>query len=367
MRRKTRSVMVGGVGIGSDFPISIQSMTNLPIEQVDFNVSQIAGLFENGCEIVRLAVPKPSDVLFFAKIKSELYNRGIRIPLVADVHFSPRVAYECLKIADKVRINAGNFAGKTADEKAASESFSRFFAAAKEANVPVRIGVNAGSLSDRILKNFGNSARGMWESACECLICARDVGFEDIVLSFKASDVKLMVSACRLACDEMAHLGMNYPLHLGVTEASDQQYARVKSAIGVGALLLDGIGDTIRISLTEDPKNELSVARDILQSTGARRFGPEFVACPSCGRTSYDIRSVLNKVKLLLNDCDKFVKIAIMGCVVNGLGEAGDADYAIIGLPNGKVSIYKKRTCIVPSVDQFDAPEVLRNLVKSGL
>ncbi len=365
MRRKTRSVMVGEVGIGSEFPVRIQSMTNIPIENVDANVEQICDLFSHGCEIVRLAVPKPSSVPYFEKIKNILRNRGLNIPFVADVHFSPRVAYDCLSVADKVRINAGNFAGINANYSEAMASFSCFFESANRARVPVRIGVNAGSLSGRITSKFGNTALGMWESAKECIMVARDIGFHDLVLSFKASDVNLMLSAYRLACSEMDRLDMDYPLHLGVTEAGDQQYARVKSAIGIGGLLIDGIGDTIRVSLTEDPKNEISVAKDILQCTGARRFGPEFIACPSCGRTSYDIQLVLGEVKKIFSDCGQCLKIAVMGCVVNGLGEAGDADYAIIGMPNGKVAIYKNKTCVVPYVEPKDAPNVLKNLVKS--
>lgn len=365
MRRKTRNVMVGNVGIGADFPISIQSMTNIPVEQVDANVAQITKLVINGCEIIRIAVPKPSDVFFLDKIKRRLIDSGVEVPLVADVHFSPRVAYDCLKIADKVRINAGNFAGKNTNFVAAKTIFSRFFESAKQAGIPVRIGVNAGSLSARMVEQFGNTARGMWKSAYECIIPARKVGFENLVLSFKASDVNLMVAANRLACTEMERLGMDYPLHLGVTEAGNSQYARIKSAIGIGGLLVDGIGDTVRVSLTEDPQNEIPIARDILQASGVRSFGPEFIACPSCGRTSYDIQTVFEEVKKTLFNCKKCLKIAVMGCIVNGLGEAAGADYAIVGMPSGTLAIYKKNTCLAANIDPQDVPFKLQELVMS--
>ncbi len=367
MRRKTRTVMVGKVGIGGNSPISIQSMTNISIDQVDRNVTQIVELYECGCELIRLAVPKASDVYFFKKIKEKVRNLGFDIPLIADVHFSPRIAYDCLNVADKVRINAGNF-GESSNRltrDAIIDKFVHFFESAKKFGVPVRIGINAGSLSDRILSMFGNTAQGMWESAYECLLAAQKINFHDLVLSFKASNVGLMVAAYRLACSEMDHLGMNYPLHLGITEAGDHQYARVKSSIGIGSLLLDGIGDTIRVSLTEDPKNEIIVARDILQSVNARRFSPEFIACPSCGRTSYDIQSVLQEVKNVLTDCDRCLKIAVMGCIVNGLGESSDADYAIIGMPNGQVAIYKQKTCVMSNIVPEMAPTVLKKIISS--
>lgn len=365
--------MIGKVGIGSDFPIVIQSMTNIKINDVDGNVKQISDLITYGCEIVRLAVPKPSDVHFFERIKNKLRSLGIKVPLVADVHFVPRVAYDCLQIADKVRINAGNFAEKLTNTTDSFESmsaavvvkFSHFFESAKMAKIPVRVGVNAGSLSSRILEKFGNTARGMWESAHECIVAAQNVDFKDLILSFKASDVHLMIDAYRLACNEMNKLNLDYPLHLGVTEAGNNQYARVKSAVGIGSLLIDGIGDTIRVSLTEDPVHEISVARDILQSIGARQFGPEFIACPSCGRTCYDIKSVLNDVKLEIEHIEgcKNLKIAVMGCIVNGLGEASNADYTIVGMPNGSVAIYKNDTCIVQNIEPKVAAKMLKDIV----
>jgi (E)-4-hydroxy-3-methylbut-2-enyl-diphosphate synthase len=363
-------MFVGQVGMGGEHAVSIQSMANVPIGNVDGNVAQILQLCAGGCEIVRLAVPKPGDVSFFEKIKNKLRSQGVQVPLVADVHFSPKIAHECLKIADKVRINAGNFAEKSGEsfhgaQDFALERFAKFFQAAKEFGVPVRIGINGGSLAKRMLEKYGNTARGMWESAHECILAARTVGFHDLVLSFKASDVGLMVASYRLACVEMDNLGLGYPLHLGVTEAGNSHYARTKSAIGIGSLLLDGIGDSIRVSLTENPLSEIQAARDILQAVGVRRFSAEFIACPSCGRTSYDIQCVFEAVKEKIGrlECARSLRIAVMGCVVNGLGEAGEADYAIVGLPNGRVNIYGKNICLAEGVEQSLAAETLERVI----
>jgi (E)-4-hydroxy-3-methylbut-2-enyl-diphosphate synthase len=366
LRRVTRSVFVGNVGIGSEHPVSIQSMANVPIGNIDANVSQIANLYSEGCEIVRLAVPKPTDVAHLEKIKNKLRSQNIGIPIVADVHFSPRIAYDCLGVADKVRINAGNFSGGLGGPwDFALDKFSKFFEMARLASVPVRIGVNAGSLSKRIVEEYGNTARGMWESARECIFAAGRVEFHDLVLSFKASDAKLMVESYRLACSEMAKLNLNYPLHLGVTEAGNGQYGRIKSAVGIGSLLLDGIGDTIRVSLTEDPIGEIQAARDILQAANSRRFSTEFVACPSCGRTSYDIRAVFEEVKEKVGklECARCLRIAVMGCIVNGLGEASGADYAIVGLPNGLVSIYSGSICLVENAEPKLAASSLEKVI----
>jgi (E)-4-hydroxy-3-methylbut-2-enyl-diphosphate synthase len=294
--------------------------------------------------------------------------------MVADVHFSPKVAHDCLGIADKIRINAGNFAekpGKNHGEARnfALDKFSKFFEAAREARTPVRIGINSGSLSNRMLEMYGNTARGMWESAHECIVAANRVGFDDLILSFKSSSTELMVAAYHLACLEMDRLNLDYPLHLGVTEAGNGQYARIKSAIGIGSLLLEGIGDTIRVSLTEEPNREIQVARDILQAAGARRFFPEFVACPSCGRTSYDMQSVFGSVKEKISELAlervRDLKIAVMGCIVNGLGEAGDADYAIVGLPNGNVDIHGRGVCLLRGVAPELAADSLVKLILS--
>ncbi|MDR2737557.1 MAG: (E)-4-hydroxy-3-methylbut-2-enyl-diphosphate synthase [Puniceicoccales bacterium] len=363
-RRQSDEIQVGNVPIGGGNCVRIQSMTNVPTSDVDGNVAQIRALSECGCEIVRLAIGSFGDVKSLAEIKKILRTEGPNVPLVADVHFSPAVAVHCLAVADKVRINAGNFSDKIvaandfSDEKfkvgkhGLREKLKPFFSKAKEEKKPVRIGVNHGSLAPRIIYKFGDGDVAMWESALECIGVANEVGFRDIVLSFKASDVRRTVSANRFACARMDELGLKFPMHLGVTESGNGDYASVKSAIGIGALLVDGIGDTVRLSITGDPMDEISLAKHVLQACGLRRFGAEVVACPSCGRTSYDIQSVLTQVKAALAGLKNAenLKIAVMGCVINGIGEAGDADFAIVGNPNGTLSLYRGRNCIEKNV-----------------
>ncbi|MDR2779414.1 MAG: (E)-4-hydroxy-3-methylbut-2-enyl-diphosphate synthase [Puniceicoccales bacterium] len=363
-RRQTREVTIGNIGVGGTNDIRIQSMTNIPTRNVEGNVYQICKLFECGCEIVRLAVTTLADVKFFAEIGKALRAKNIPIPMVADVHFSPAIALDCLEVADKVRINAGNFSDKLSTiqpfsddeflvEKGKLQKYLRlFFQRAKNLKKPVRIGINHGSLAPRIIYKFGNRDTAMWESAKECLEVAEEVQFEDIVLSFKASDTREMIAANRLACSKLDEIGGRYPIHLGITESGNGDYARIKSAIGIGSLLADGVGDTIRVSLTEDPIKEIEVAKNILQACGVRRYGIEFIACPSCGRTSYDIQAVLGELKTKLEKIPnaRNLKIAVMGCMVNGLGEAGNADFAIIGNPNGTLSIYQNKKCIAKNV-----------------
>lgn len=350
--------------IGGSSSIGIQSMTNIPTGNVTGNVKQICDLAECGCEIVRLAVGSIGDVKSLAEIKKILQKKGIAVPLVADVHFSPQIAAHCLEIADKVRINAGNFSDKilgrgpfshgefaAAREKLQSK-LKIFFALARELKKPVRIGINHGSLAPRIVDKFGRGEVAMWESAEECLAAAWEVNFEAIVLSFKASDVQKMVCANRLACSRMDDRGWNFPVHLGVTESAGGDYGHIKSAIGIGTLLQEGIGDTIRVSLTEDPVNEIEVAKNILQACGLRRYGVEVVACPSCGRTTYDIQRVLGEVKEALGREKgmKNLKVAVMGCAINGIGEAEDADLAVVGNGNGTLSIYEGGKCTVKNI-----------------
>ncbi|MDR1233431.1 MAG: (E)-4-hydroxy-3-methylbut-2-enyl-diphosphate synthase [Puniceicoccales bacterium] len=374
-RRQTKEVAVGHVVIGGSNDISIQSMTNIPTKNVEGNVRQICELFEGGCEIVRLAVTNLEDVKFFAEIRKILRANDIPIPMVADVHFSPAIALNCLEVADKVRINAGNFSDKLLGPQSFSDdefllgkdklqkSLGKFFRRAKDLKKSVRIGINHGSLAPRMVYKFGHGDVAMWESARECLEVAREVQFEDIVLSFKTSGVKEMIAANRLACSKLDEMGSYYPIHLGVTESGNGDYARIKSAMGIGCLLMDGIGDTLRVSLTEDPIREMEVAKNILQGCGARCYGIEFIACPSCGRTSYDIQSVLEELKSHLGKQtgSRNLKIAVMGCMVNGLGEAGDADFAIIGSPNGTLSLYQNRNCILKNVSR---KEICKNLTK---
>jgi (E)-4-hydroxy-3-methylbut-2-enyl-diphosphate synthase len=363
-RRKTREVSVGNVAIGGDNSIRIQSMTSVPTKNVTGNVEQICELVECGCEIVRLAVTTVDDVKSLAEIKNVLHRRGTTVPVVADVHFSPMIATNCLMTADKVRINAGNFSDKlfgakefsedkfVAGKRRLQEKLEVFFAAAKAAGKPIRIGINSGSLAPRVTCKFGHGDEAMWESAKECLEAAEQVKFGDLVLSFKASDVGKMVSANRLACAQMDQYGWNFPIHLGVTESGNGDSGRIKSAIGIGTLLMAGIGDTIRVSLTENPVNEIGVAKDILQACGINRHCVEIISCPSCGRTTFDIQLVLDVVKSELGKLKNFerLKVAVMGCAINGLGEAGDADLAIVGNPNGSLSIYGGGKCIARGV-----------------
>ncbi|MDR1413975.1 MAG: (E)-4-hydroxy-3-methylbut-2-enyl-diphosphate synthase [Puniceicoccales bacterium] len=378
-RRKAREIAVGNVGIGGNNPISIQSMTNIATKNVSASVGQIRELVETGCEIVRMAVTNLEDVKSFAAIRDVLRSQGISVPLVADVHFSPIIAAHCLKVADKVRINAGNFSDKILGQKEFSdgefmveklklrEKLKSFFSLAKNENKPVRIGINHGSLAPRMIYKFGNSEAAMWESARECLEAAEEVHFDSIVLSFKSSDAGKMVAINRLACSQMDKIGWNFPLHLGVTESGSGDYARTKSAIGIGTLLLDGLGDTIRVSLTEDPPGEIGVAKNILQACGARRFTAEIIACPSCGRTSYNIQAVLGKIKCSIGQLEtaKNLKIAVMGCAVNGIGEAGDADFAIVGNGNGTLSIYSGNVPVLKNISQEEICEKFLKIIKN--
>jgi (E)-4-hydroxy-3-methylbut-2-enyl-diphosphate synthase len=368
-------VVIGNIGVGGPNDIRIQSMTNVPTKNVEGNVRQICELFECGCEIIRLAVTNMEDVKFFAEIRGCLRAKGIFMPMVADVHFSPAIALDCLEVADKVRINAGNFSDKLLGTQSFSDdeflagrsklqrSLGQFFQRAKVLKKSVRVGINHGSLAPRIIYKFGHTDIAMWESAKECIEVAQEVQFEDIVLSFKASDAERTISANRLACSKLDEIGKHYPIHLGVTESGNGDYARIKSAIGIGCLLVDGIGDTIRVSLTEDPIKEMEVAKNILRGCGVRRYGVEFIACPSCGRTSYDIQAVLGELKATLGKLPsaRNLKIAVMGCMVNGLGEAGDADFAIIGNPNGTLSLYQKKNCIIKNVP---VEKICKNLTK---
>ena len=373
--RKTIEVKVGNISIGGDSVVSIQSMTNIPTRNVPGNVKQICELYNNGCEIVRLAVSSAEDVKSLADIKAILTGKGIDIPVVADVHFSPKLATDCLKVADKVRINAGNFADKLtevpehseeyflAGKKNLQEKLRRFFSEAKSLNKPVRIGINRGSLAPRILHKFENSYMAMWESARECLEVARAINFDQIVLSFKSSDVQDMIDCNRFAVQQMTKFDICYPIHLGVTESGEGEYGRTKSIVGIGTLLSEGIGNTIRVSLTEDPVNEIVVAKNILQACGQRSFFTEVVSCPSCGRTSYDIQST---VKILKQKLPKMnVKIAVMGCIINGLGEAKNADFTIIGNPNGTLSLYRQHTRIYSNLTISEVCNHLVNLCKN--
>lgn len=376
-RRKTRVVQVGNVGVGGDHPIRVQTMTNTDTLDIDATVAQIKACVAENCELIRLTTPTPKHAQALGPIRERLLQDGIDIPLIADIHFLPAAAFEALKWADKVRLNPGNFLdGKLFREFAYNdasyakeierieESLLPFIEAAKTAKKAIRIGSNHGSLSDRILSRFGDTAHGMVESAMEYLRIFRKHGFEDIVVAMKASDPLVMIEANRMLVAELEKENMDYPIHLGVTEAGNGEDGRAKSTIGIGTLLLEGIGDTIRVSLTEDPVHELPTCYGILQAARRRITKTEFISCPSCGRTLYHIEEVTNIIKQRMGHL-KGVRIAIMGCIVNGLGEMADADFGYVGGVPGKVNLYHKKELVKRDVPSERAVEALVELIKS--
>ncbi|MDR1458564.1 MAG: (E)-4-hydroxy-3-methylbut-2-enyl-diphosphate synthase [Puniceicoccales bacterium] len=372
-RRKSREIFLGNIGLGGDNPIRVQSMTNTKTEAVDASIDQIKKLYDAGCEVVRLAITSSASCEALGYIRSKLKADGLAIPLVADVHFSQKIAFEALKYADKVRINPGNFLHSDrnllskARTKNIANSFGAFVIAAKNAGKSIRIGVNQGSLDGYIIKNFGRSSLGLVESAVEFATVAVDRGFRDMVFSFKSSYVPSMVEAYEFACQRFDKIGFDFPMHVGVTEAGDGSLARVKSAIGIGSLLLKGIGDTIRVSITGDPVNEIGVAYEILQSCGVRKTMVEYVACPSCGRTQFDIEKTLRAIKLATSRFyGSGLKIAVMGCIVNGIGEMGDADFGYVGGLPGRIDLYKAGRCVKRAIDEKDAVNELVALISFG-
>lgn len=360
-RRKTREVKVGEVGIGGDNPVRVQTMITSSTLDTAAAVKQIIDLYEAGAEIVRVTAPNLREAQNLAEIKSELKRRGYsQVPLVADVHHQGMdIALECAKHMEKVRINPGLFVYRKPDAsrleyseseiqeelEAIEKTFLPVILACKERGIAMRVGVNHGSLSERIKVTYGDSPVGMVESALEYLRICEAHDYHNLVISLKASRVQVMLAAYRLMAVRLAQENMDYPLHLGVTEAGDGMYARVKSSIGIGTLLAEGIGDTIRVSLAEDPVNEIEVCYDILQSLGLRKTKVEYIACPSCGRTKFDLPTVLNEVR----DATKHLvglDIAVMGCIVNGPGEMADADYGYVGRGLGKIALYRKHEVV---------------------
>ncbi|MCI5809513.1 MAG: flavodoxin-dependent (E)-4-hydroxy-3-methylbut-2-enyl-diphosphate synthase [Oscillospiraceae bacterium] len=325
MIRVSKQVKAGEVPIGGDAPVSIQSMLNRPAADVEGNVRQAMELEKAGCEIVRVAIPDMEAVRLVDAIKSQ-----IRIPLVADIHFDYRLALECAAAGiDKVRINPGNIGDKSRVRAVVK--------ACKSRNIPIRIGVNGGSLEKDLLEKYGApTAEALVESAMRHVSLLEKNDFDDIVISMKSSDVKTMVEAYRLAAQRCT-----YPLHLGVTEAGTERMGLIKSAAGIGSLLMDGIGDTIRVSLTDDPVREIAAAKDILKAIGVRDEGVRIVSCPTCGRTNIDLISLANQVEEKLRDCQKPITVAVMGCAVNGPGEAREADIGIAG-GAGDALLFKK-------------------------
>ena len=312
-RRKTKSVRCGDIFVGGDNDIVIQAMTNTKTSDVDSTVNQILTLEKEGCQMVRVSVPDKESAKAISKIKEKIH-----IPLVADIHFDYLLALESIENGiDKLRINPGNIGD---DERVRQVAIK-----AKQYNVPIRIGVNMGSLEKNIQERYGRTPKAMVESAMYNIRLLEKYDFDDIIVSLKASEIETMIESYESFAKQS-----DYPLHLGVTEAGTLRGGTVKSAMGIGHLLLNGIGDTIRVSLTADPVEEIPVAKMILQNIGYK-FGAVVVSCPTCARTNIDIINLANKVEEATKDIKKDIKIAVMGCIVNGPGEAKDADIGIAG------------------------------------
>ena len=430
-------VQVGNILLGSaNRNIPIQTMCNTPTSDVEASYLQCRQLYESGADMVRLAVQGEREVSAFEQVTNRLRRAGIAVPLIADVHFSYRIALKVAPVADKVRINPGNFAK---DHRMAREQFSALTEICKKYGTSIRIGVNHGSLGERIVERFGNSPEGMKEAAKEWISMAEADGFDQIVISLKSSNTKVMVEAYRSLYADMVSKGVVYPLHLGVTEAGNGDMGRIKSAIGISSLLKEGVGDTIRVSLTENPINEISVAQHILHFSGhkpelppivpsdrqkiihrhyeaenyeafiinascelgpllmdgviddvvlsakvdgeeltsdkisnfrdellqssRRKFSkPEYIACPGCGRTLFDLENTFNEVKRRTSHLKGYV-IAVMGCVVNGPGEMADADYGYVGEGRGKVSLYRGKHPVIKGVSEREAVDRLLEII----
>ena len=457
-RRQTTTTKVGNIEIGSEHPVRIQTMANTSTNDIEGSVAQAERCIEAGAELLRFTTQGLREVESLSLIHHRLIasspHRPI-IPLVADVHFQSDVADAAAKVVEKVRINPGNYIDPArkfklidyTEEEYQSElqrlraRFIQLLNICKEHNTAIRLGVNHGSLSDRIMSRYGDTPEGMVESCMEFLRVAVAENFQDIVLSIKASNTLVMVTTVRLLVWQMAEEGMQFPLHLGVTEAGEGEDGRVKSAVGIGALLADGIGDTIRVSLSEAPEKELPVAsalidyfantqsiryahdtqvrienatvyfsnsdtdwalfqlhaaaecgrllwdhhctelvlnnnhfaaadlqrlsKDILQAARVRMYKTEYISCPGCGRTLFDLEQTIAQVKAATSHLQG-LKIGIMGCIVNGPGEMADADYGYVGAGRGKVSLYRGKECVLKNIPQEDAVTQLLALIESN-
>lgn len=343
----TRTVNVGSIKIGGGNPVSIQSMCNTDTRDVKSTVSQIHLLEEAGCEIIRVAVPDMEAAAAVSQIKKQ-----IKIPLVADIHFDYRLALECIKNGiDKVRINPGNIGEHTRVKKVAD--------AAKAAGIPIRIGVNGGSLErELVIKYGGVTADALVESAMGHIKILNDVDFCDMVVSIKVSNVPMMIEAYR----KFSKIS-DIPLHIGVTESGTERMGTLKSGIGIGTLLSEGIGDTMRVSLTADPVKEVQLAKDILSILEKRKGGINFVSCPTCGRTQIDLIKIASEVEERISRIDKPIKVAVMGCVVNGPGEARDADIGIAG-GKGEGLIFKKGEILRKVPEDKIVDELIKEIEK---
>ncbi len=460
-RRTTTAVNVGGVMIGSAYPIRVQSMANTSTMDTEGSVAQAKRIVDAGGEIVRFTTQGQREAQNMRNISEALRADGYNVPLVADVHFNAAVADTAATICEKVRVNPGNYVdpartfkkleytdAEYADEiKKIDERFVPFLNICKEHHTAIRIGVNHGSLSDRIMSRYGDTPEGMVESCMEFLrICVREQ-FKDVVISIKASNTVVMVRTVRLLVKQMEKEGMAFPLHLGVTEAGEGEDGRIKSAVGIGALLCEGIGDTIRVSLSEAPEREIPVAKKlvdsieecaalrektketiandtvavefheknwedlqlkasmtvgalfidqlahqlvikndgfteeklteladaILQAARIKFTKTEYISCPGCGRTLYNLEETIAKIRAAVSQRAKTdkrfatLKIGIMGCIVNGPGEMADADYGYVGAGVGKVSLYKQKQCIEKNIPEADAVERLMRFIEKDL
>lgn len=340
-RRKSRKVRIGNTFIGGDSEILVQSMLNVPAENIEGSMEQARQLAAAGCRIIRFAIPNEAALALIEPIK-----KAVDVPLVADIHFDYRLALGAVERGiDKIRINPGNI-GSDSRVKAVAD-------ACRLKNIPIRIGVNSGSLEKEILAKYGSpTPEAMVESALYHAALLEKFDFGDIVISIKSSNVVSMISAYELAADKC-----DYPLHLGVTEAGTERMGVIKSAAGIGSLLAHGIGDTIRVSLTDDPVKEVFAAFDILKALGLKNDSPYLISCPTCGRTKIDMVSLAARVEDRLKDCKKPIKVAVMGCAVNGPGEAREADIGIAG-GDGCGLIFKKGQ-VLRKVDEKDLLEEL--------
>jgi (E)-4-hydroxy-3-methylbut-2-enyl-diphosphate synthase len=438
----TRTVTIGNLTLGGESPIVVQTMCNTHTSDVEASVNQCVKLYEAGAQMIRLTVPSSAQVESLAEIRKQLRAKGIDIPLVADVHFSSEIAIAAAAVVEKVRINPGNF---HKDHEKAREQFARLVEVCKANGTAIRIGLNHGSLGERITNLYGNTPLAMKEAVMEWLDMCVENDFNNVVVSLKASNTFVMTEAYRLLSKEMEAKGMIYPLHLGVTEAGNGDAGRIKSAVGISALLSEGIGNTIRVSLTEDPVNEIPVAQyladrydhkitstmtslaiegkkviatydspskerllldfscdfgkrlldkeidevvlrgsymengvsveldgsdyaeylvdELMQAARRRFYRPEYIACPGCGRTMYNLEGTFEEVKRRTAHLKGMV-IAVMGCIVNGPGEMADADWGYVGEGNGKVSIYKGKEPVLRHVPENEAIDRLLELIE---
>ena len=428
---KSLEVKVGNVIIGGDNPIVVQTMCNTHTSDIEASVAQCRRLAAAGAQLIRLTVPSLAQVDSLKEIKSILRAEGISTPLVADVHFSSEIAIAAAEVVEKVRINPGNF---HKDHEKAREQFAKLVSVCKEHGTAIRIGLNHGSLGDRITNLYGNTPLAMKEAVMEWLNMCVENDFYNVVVSLKASNTFVMVEAYRLLAKEMQDSGVVFPLHLGVTEAGNGDGGRIKSAVGISALLSEGIGNTIRVSLTEDPANEIPVAQyladrydhklhssmvsltlegkkatatydapsrerllldfscdfgkrlldkeldeveligcedadylvdELMQAARRRFYRPEYIACPGCGRTMYNLEGTFEEVKRRTAHLKGMV-IAVMGCIVNGPGEMADADWGYVGEGNGKVSIYKGKSPVLRHVPETEAIDRLLELIEKA-